>query len=177
MAFIRNSQNSRMSTNSRFKSAQELIAWARNREVDTEPLDIAKLANELGITVRYEVMNEQISGKLNMENGRWIITVNSLHHPNRQRFTIAHELGHFMLHTATKSNFEDQAFFRGNSVSENGEKEANRYAADLLMPKDSFDNFVKNSSNNVGEIAQHFQVSSLAVRYRAKDLGYRGHNL
>ena len=55
--------------------------------------------------------------------------------------------------------------------------EANEFALELLMPKVAFENFVENVSNEVGEIAKHFQVPSLAVRHRAKMLGYDGHNL
>ena len=55
--------------------------------------------------------------------------------------------------------------------------EANNFALELLMPKDLFDEFIKNVSGNVAEIAKHFQVPTMAVRNRAKQLGYDGHNL
>jgi len=55
--------------------------------------------------------------------------------------------------------------------------EANDFALELLMPKKAFDEFIKNTSDSVSEIAKHFQVPSMAVRQRAKQLGYDGHNL
>lgn len=63
------------------------------------PLDPVFLANKLGLAVQFELMDENISGVLEKQNdGKFHIKVNSRHHPNRQRFTIAHEIGHFILH-------------------------------------------------------------------------------
>ena len=177
MAFVRFSKQVSSTFASRFANPDDLLMWAKDRNITVEPLDVAQLAQELGLVVRYEVLEDQISGKLANEDGQWIVTVNSLHHPHRQRFTIAHELAHFMLHTESQHCFEDTSFFRGKNSVEPIEKDANAYAAKLLMPKKAFDEYVQKCSNIVGNVAQHFQVSSLAVRYRAKDLGYRGHNL
>lgn len=57
------------------------------------------------------------------------------------------------------------------------EKEATDFALELLLPKEKFEDFVDNVSGNVIDIANHFQVPSMAVRVRAKQLGYKGHNL
>jgi len=55
--------------------------------------------------------------------------------------------------------------------------EANEFACELLMPKEQFEQFIKKQSGDVSVIARHFQVPSMAVRLRAKQLGYDGHNL
>ena len=55
--------------------------------------------------------------------------------------------------------------------------EANNFALELLMPKDKFDKFFNEVAQDVSTIAKHFQVPSTAVRQRAKQLGYDGHNL
>ena len=60
---------------------------------------------------------------------------------------------------------------------DNMHHEANDFALELLMPKESFDKYIKEVSANVGDIAKHFQVPSMAVRNIAKQLGYDGHNL
>jgi len=122
-------------------------------------------------------MTGEESGSLRKDkNGKWIMTINSLHHPHRQRFTIAHELGHYIKHTILKENFVDTTFFR-NEESNPMEHEANKFAAELLMPKAPFEAYIKNISKQVEDLAKHFQVSSMAIRIRAKQLGYEGHNL
>lgn len=56
-------------------------------------------------------------------------------------------------------------------------EEANNFALELLMPKADFDKFIGETCQDVKSIAKHFQVPSMAVRQRAKQLGYNGHNL
>jgi Zn-dependent peptidase ImmA (M78 family) len=154
-----------------------LLAFARENGITTEPLDVAQLVQVLGIKLRFEPMKDDDSGRLEKDNnGNWCMHVNSLHHPNRQRFTIAHELGHRFLHGDNRSEFADKIFFRSNQLDRE-ESDANAFAAELLMPVDSFRSFVSDTSSKVENIANHFQVSSLAVRYRARALGYSGHNV
>jgi Zn-dependent peptidase ImmA (M78 family) len=68
-----------------------------------------------------------------------LIAVNARHHPNRQRFTIAHELGHLYLHQDQPGMFVDDVIvdFRVDSANPDPkELEANTFAANLLMPSD-----------------------------------------
>jgi len=68
----------------------------------------------------------------------WAILVNSQHHPNRQRFTIAHELGHLLLHGYRTPHADTQFRLRDARSSEGSvleEIQANRFAAELLMPR------------------------------------------
>ncbi|GFD67918.1 ImmA/IrrE family metallo-endopeptidase [Alteromonas sp. KUL106] len=159
-------------------TSEDLLLYAEKKGIKTDPLNIAELAHELGIVVRYEPMDGDDSGSLEMNDkeNRWIMTINSLHHPHRQRFTMAHELGHFIKHSPISSRFHDTNFFR-NSESNQMETEANNFAADLLMPKDKFDYFVQNKSASAEAVAEYFQVSTIAARVRAKQLGYTGHGL
>nr|WP_321269291.1 ImmA/IrrE family metallo-endopeptidase [uncultured Tolumonas sp.] len=180
MAFVRKTdRQTKVTTEFEDLSTPEhLIALAVEKGLETNPVNISGLAKHLGIAVRYEPMQGEESGSLKKDKktGNWIMTVNSLHHPHRQRFTIAHEIAHCIRHTANRDSFEDKTFFR-NGESNWMEVEANTFAASLLMPKDAFDNFIGNVSSKVEDIAMHFQVSSHAVRIRAKVLGYDGHNL
>ena len=50
------------------------------------------------IEIKYEVMDASKSGSLSYINGKWVMSINSNHNIIRQRFTMAHELGHYMLH-------------------------------------------------------------------------------
>jgi predicted transcriptional regulator len=155
----------------------ELLSFAEQHDICIEPLDVTGLTQMLGIQMRMEPMPGEESGCLKKEkSGKWVMTVNSLQHPHRQRFTIAHELGHFIKHTIVKESFVDTTFFR-NEESNQMEHEANKFAAELLMPKKLFVSFIENVSKEVNDLAKHFQVSSMAVRIRAKQLGYEGHNL
>lgn len=156
---------------------EELLDFAKKNNITLIPLDVSALTQLLGIAMRMEPMKGDESGSLKKErDGSWVITVNSLHHPHRQRFTIAHELAHYIKHTIISDEFNDSVFFRDGTINEI-ETEANRFAAELLMPDNQFQVFVNEKSKNVEEIASYFQVSSMAVRLRAKQLGYTGHNL
>lgn len=103
------------------------------------PIDIFGVAKALSIKASFEEMEDEVSGLLLVENGVASIAVNKGHHPNRQRFTTAHECAHYLLHSANRDHlFVDKAYYR-NSTSSAGfdprEIEANAFAAALLMPK------------------------------------------
>lgn len=180
MAFVRKSgrKNQVVTEFEDLSTPEHLISLAQDKGLETDPVNITELARHLGIVVRYEPMQDEESGSLKKEKktGNWIMTVNSLHHPHRQRFTIAHEIAHRIRHAANSDSFEDTTFFR-NGDSNWMEAEANAFAAALLMPKVAFESFIANVSSKVEDVAMHFQVSSHAVRIRAKVLGYDGHNL
>ena len=156
----------------------DVLKLARSKGVETTPLDVAGLTKCLGIKMYFQPMKDDESGSLkkHKKTGEWHMTINSLHHPHRQRFTIAHEIGHHVKHGAFKDEFNDTTFFR-NGDSNLMEAEANKFAAELLMPKSEFDNFIASTSSKVEDLAQYFQVSSMAVRIRAKQLGYEGHQV
>lgn len=177
MAFIKQSPSSQKLESPPFLSSpKELLHYAQAKNIQTNPLDIVALLESLGITVRYEPLENGISGMLkkNPATNKWIIYVNSLHHPHRQRFTLAHELAHYCRHTPIDDEFVDWIFFRGSKFS-SMETEANRFAAELLMPANEFRNQIM-MSPKVEDIAKHFQVSSAAVMYRAQELGFKGKN-
>ncbi|MBS0044416.1 ImmA/IrrE family metallo-endopeptidase [Shewanella sp. M16] len=156
----------------------DVTTFAQNNGVSTSPLDVSALTKLLGITMHLEPMDGEESGSLvkDKKTGKWVMKVNSLHHFNRQRFTIAHEIGHYIKHSMQSEHFQDKTFFR-NGETNRMEMEANQFAAELLMPAQDYHLFVETSSAKVEDIAEHFQVSSMAVRIRAKQLGYQGHNV
>ena len=75
----------------------ELLA---QEAVAAPPVPINRIAKALGIQLRFSPLDEQLSGMIYIRDGVPIVGVNSLHHPHRQRFTVAHECGHFLLHEA-----------------------------------------------------------------------------
>ena len=189
MAFIRKkSTQSEPSTTRSSRSERENIRHgftpkalrhiASIHGIPTSPLEIHKLVEHLGIKLLCIPMDDDISGSLRMSDSgnHWVLTVNSLHHPNRQRFTIAHELAHFSLHTSTASDFIDHNFFR-NGDSNPMEAEANKFASELLMPETEFRKYVSDFAGSIEALSKFFKVSTLAVRVRAKTLGMQGHGL
>lgn len=177
MAFIREKKFKKIaSIEASAENPKQLLDLAKSHNIETEPLDVLSLVRAMGLTVRFEPMENQTSGKLvkDKKSGRWIILVNSLHHPHRQRFTIAHELAHYCMHSPRQDTFEDMAFFRKDNFPPY-EREANRFAAELLMPEKSFREQVTKSPQ-VESIAKYFKTSSSAVIYRAEELGYKRTN-
>lgn len=82
--------------------------------------------------------------------------------PLRDRFTLAHELGHYFIH----SNQGAKPIRASRKGSGPVETEANWFAAALLMPKDEFSELAKSLHGNVNALAGHFQVSVRAVEVR-----------
>lgn len=157
--------------------AESIRKIAVEAGIETDPLDVEGLVRALGIKLVYKSLADDISGHLQQsDDGQWLITVNALHHPNRRRFTIAHELGHYFLHSRDQNDFVDKILFR-SSDSDPIEREANVFAAELLMPSAEFQNLIKQGTTMVEHLAQRFNVSAMAVRVRAKELGYKGHGL
>src|SRR6266700_3429838 len=70
------------------------------------PVPVENLAKALHIDVRYSEGSEDVSGALIRDGASVVIAVNSAQHENRQRFTIAHELGHYLLHKV-KLHFDE----------------------------------------------------------------------
>ncbi|WP_052328795.1 ImmA/IrrE family metallo-endopeptidase [Porphyromonas catoniae] len=157
-----------------FTSVDSLLGIASQKELyDGDSLDILKLI-ELRDDLRVEFvsLDSAISGKLSRDGDKWVISVNKGHSRNRQRFTLAHELAHYVLHKSEKESFTDTVFFRGMSVN-NIEYAANDFAAKLLMPEDRVRRLVREGVASVETLAESFGVSVAAMLYRVKQLGFR----
>lgn len=112
--------------------------------VDQIPVPVEKVAKSLGARVRVSPLDDEFSGFVFVKNGIPIIGVNSLHHRSRQRFTIAHEVGHLLLHrdyitseVHVDKRYTEPVLKRDTSSSTGNERlevEANQFAAALLMP-------------------------------------------
>lgn len=103
------------------------------------PVNLEDLAKRLGVTIVKEDLDEEVSGLLLIRDNKVTIGINKNHHPNRQRFTLGHELGHYLLHSDQSTVFVDGdvIIFRDTKSGEGedwNEVEANNFAAELLMP-------------------------------------------
>jgi Zn-dependent peptidase ImmA (M78 family) len=99
-----------------------------------------------------------------------LIVVNTSYPRTKQRFSIAHEIGHLVMkhHRST---------FKCHNENSPMERSANRFAAELLMPiptvKKLWDEYVANPENRIELIASKLDVSKAALRSRIRGLGLR----
>lgn len=158
------------STTSKFeiRSPVQLLQLVQDKVSPGDDV-LSIIAKVFNIRVEYLPLDPDVSGSLSFDNSlnQWLISINSLHHPRRQRFTFAHELAHFFLHKNKQRDFTDTVFFRSENVKNNIEFEANNFAGALLMPKDEFVDYIRNTSNNIENISEKFNVSAMAVKVRA----------
>lgn len=157
------------------KRASELLA---KHAQHAAPIDVIRMIESEGINLVVDDMDDDHSGFLLVENGAATVAINSEHHPNRQRFTAAHELGHYVLHSQGRDRFfVDKAYFRGPSASagtETQEIEANRFAACLLMPAELLKDYASRArltDLEVYRLSTAFQVSEQAMTLRLANLG------
>lgn len=151
--------------------------------VNAAPVDVAKLATDVvRATIKYEPFDGQLSGMVHRGRyGQAVIGVNETHAPVRQRFTIAHELGHLLLHSHKDLHIDEGIWLRNERSSlaeDEREIEANQFAAELLMPADLVRQLVAGRHLDVGndddatlrELADKFQVSRQALSFRLSRL-------
>jgi hypothetical protein len=142
------------------------------RFTGTAPVNIVGLARDLGITVRQAELGEN-SGEIfrDLVKGGFSgfsILVNSAHPKVRKRFTVAHELGHFLRHRNRISNrLIDDKMYRSR-LGNTKEAEANKLAADLLMPGRLIQQLRAEGVKSVEDLAKRFEVSLEAMKHRIK---------
>ena len=139
---------------------------------DAPPVDLDKIAHELGLKIYAEQLEDGVFGKLvrdsNVPSG-FSIHVNAYDSPARKRFTIAHEISHYILHKdLINVEIVDMTMYR-SMLSSEYETQANRLAAEILMPA----NLVKREFANdqdVTSLARKFDVSLAAMEIRLRGL-------
>ncbi len=154
-------------------------AILKRHGLETLPIDPVKLANQEGITVSNATFtHELISGMIGKREGVTTMLVKQADIPQRKRFTIAHELGHYFLHLAQSGEYMDteinlfrEETRRAAAEGELDEKEvqANQFAAALLMPAQDVA-YLYSKINDATQLAQLFNVSKAAMAKRLKQL-------
>ena len=172
----------------RRKRIRELTEQLLMQDGATRPVQVERIAKRVGLLIRKEPAASDLSGFLvrDAARGKPVIGVNSRQHKNRQRFTIAHELGHFLLHEGDVLHVDSDKSFRVNlrdelagSGTDAAEKEANLFAAELLMPavflaedvakRGDFDALDEEA---LASWAADYAVSAQALGFRLAYLGY-----
>ena len=129
-------------------------------------VSIIGLAESFGINVYRADLPAEISGAIYKEGDQYVICSNKREPKARRRFTYAHELAHYLLHRADIGNgINENTLFRG-SLSNDKEIEANKLAADILMPMPMIDKLVAAERHSIVEIAHIFGVSVSALLVR-----------
>lgn len=148
------------------------------------PVNLEALARNLGLRVAYEPLDPEVSGYIHRSGDAWEIVVNSRHAPTRQRFTLAHEIGHYIYHrdrlgdgtNDTRAYRADESVAYYNSaIAREHEREANRFAAGLLMPAARVAHVSRTTKlNDPASLAPLFGVSPTAMEIRLNALAERG---
>jgi Zn-dependent peptidase ImmA (M78 family) len=161
------------------KRARELI---ERFEIRTPPVPVDRIAKELGIRVQYAPFDGELSGMAFVKDGKPIAGVNSLHHPNRQRFTLAHEVAHILLdrNLIESEVHVDRGSLRRDTLASAGvdpvEIAANAFASELLMPEPLLEAVLAGrpvdleDDDLIASLARRFKVSEAAMRYRLQPM-------
>lgn len=158
-------------------------------KLHTAPIPVEEVAKRSGVSLIALDLGEDVSGVLHMKTD----TANIGYNPNesklRQRFTIAHELGHYFLHReddkiyVDNENYYQTIMFRTtkqlnlSNADYQREKDANSFAAALLMPQTlllkelkKYNGFDLSDNSMINELAKKFDVSIQAMSYRIINL-------
>lgn len=171
---------------------REVIREAENfcetHNINDYPVGIVALCKKLGLSVFEEYMNPDVSGIIVVDNKEWekygtnqFIVVNLVELPTRRRFTVAHELAHYILHKNNSVLYAHRDLRQDSPDQKRIETEANLFATNILMPekliRDKVEDIKSQGFGNVPafvlrkEIADSFLVSESAAEVRLKQLG------
>ncbi len=160
--------------------------------VGTIPVNIERLIKGQGISLNKNATSEEICrgiganrssaagdviGGLRKNGDEYQILILGSDHYYRKRFTMAHELGHFIFHKDKLDKLRiisDSNQYQADGITEEEEAEANNFAAEILMPEDKvrevFAETMQNKNNDeestIDEMYKMFQVSKMAMKLR-----------
>jgi Zn-dependent peptidase ImmA (M78 family) len=155
-----------------FRRAQrEALSLLSDFGINEPPVNPVRIARDLGINVVFADFAEhsrEVSGFYDFDENA--IFVNSDEFPQRQTFTIAHELGHKRLHEEWVRSSDYRVLLRDSGptgpTDDEKEREANVFAAHLLVPRFLLDRY--RNVATVQELAQLFLVSAPVIKNRMK---------
>ncbi|MGT4068057.1 UNVERIFIED_CONTAM: ImmA/IrrE family metallo-endopeptidase [Aeromonas hydrophila] len=146
--------------------------WDRRLPVDVNAIS-ARLGFKMVSTGPFDPNpeNHSLSGYAAINNsGERIVAYNPMEPHYRARFTIAHEIGHHYLgHTQFGHCYRDS----NATYQDNIEAQANEFAAQLLMPEEAVNFYVRQQGVlNITQLSNIFNVSESAMYFRLKNLGF-----
>lgn len=156
---------------------------ARHR-VDEAPVPVDRIAKAEGARIFYHSLEDNVSGFLYRDASQIVIGVNTHHAPVRRNFTTAHELGHLLLHDQEQLHIDHDFRVRlrddrSSEGTDEAEREANFFAASLLMPRTFLEADLSGQEyvdllddDSLRDLARKYGVSTQALAIRLKSLGY-----
>ncbi len=162
------------------REAQAKAKAARRGLMNVLPVPLEQIARREGIKIELAPLDDTLSGMSFIKNGVAVIVLNLNHHPNRRRFTLAHEIGHHLLHVPYLTNnvHVDKIVLNRDAMSsqalDDKEMEANAFAAELLMPESELRRYRHvdlNDDEFLHGLARKLKVSVTALTYRLINLG------
>lgn len=154
----------------RYIKDPDMVSLIQRRQ-RSSPVDLAGIAEDLGVNLWEENLAADIWGKIfrDQENGGrsgFSIVVAKSDPFVRKRFTAAHEIAHFLLHRNQIGNgVVDKVLYRSN-LSDTTERDANQLAAEILMPVSLLQEMLGEGISKSAEIARALQVSEAALKIR-----------
>ncbi len=144
------------------------------------PVDVEKVARELGATVVRQPTDDDVSGMLLRRDGQAVIGLNASLGSVGERFTLAHLVGHLKIHRRRDLILDGTVRHRHGNLTcmptDREEAEANRFAGTLLMPEGAVRRAAREAdfgtaAQLVGLLAPRFEVSASVMSYRLMGLG------
>jgi Zn-dependent peptidase ImmA (M78 family) len=146
-------------------------------------VDVVKLAKDLGLKVFLAKDGNDFNAEIvyNEEVGEFKILVNEDHPYRRQRFSIAHEIAHFVLHKDLIITAKKVSRAKKDSANYEIEKEADKLAEEILMPESlvyefsselGIDKSRELSADKILQFSDRFDVSKTVALIRLRNLGY-----
>jgi len=164
---------------SKKRSVTEALRVLSDLKVEKPSVNLKRVARSLGATIKYVPLDNKLSGSIFIDNDTAKIAVNSFHPPNRQRFTIAHEIGHLVLHRQefqntihVDKNFQMYRNEKSSRGTDRLEIQANSFASELLMPTFLLEKVVGNmqidmdDDKTIEQLAKKFKVSTTSFKFR-----------
>ncbi len=169
-----------------------------NQEINDQiPVNILEKIKEQNIELNelcYD-LHDEVLGEIKKENGKYKINIQGYDFNYRRRFTMAHELGHYKLHKdllddeGLDDGLSYETMYRKNAkISSMEETQANKYAIEMLVPKELIISIVKelnkikeipriidengeaNNLNLIEYLSNRFEVSKIALGFRLNQL-------
>lgn len=156
------------------KSASDFIEMF-NIDISSTPIEMQPILNDLGISLKMgdlNLNNEEISGAIKKDSNGAMILVNIKDCYTRRRFTIAHELAHYifeMIQGNEQTILETRSYIHAGVAKE---FRADNFAAELLMPENLVRlEYKKMFIPTAEQLAKKFEVSKIAMKKRLKGMG------
>lgn len=154
---------------------EEVVRYCTQKGlVDGNTLDVeALIRSHPCLTLVFKDLGTDDAYIMRVDEGRYEIGVNRNHSRTRQRFSMAHELAHYLLHRDRIEDTEvgEKILYR-NARRNPIEAQANAFAAETLMSEEHFRDTMKRNHGNLIRMASDLTVSLEALKYRAQNLGY-----